>query len=167
MKKRILITYASGLGSTIEVAQEIGVTLGNLGFSTDVKPILDHPQLDHYQAILVGSAVRYGNWLPEALEFIETNQQVLRKKTVAVFCVHISNQGDDAGSRKNRMSYLDPVRAMLSPREEAFFAGKFDRRGAVLLLPGWIAHLVPTMDRRNWKKIRAWAVSLQPLLQQA
>ena len=37
------------------------------------------------------------------------------------------------------------------------FAGKFDKRGAALLLPKLIAWAMPVMDKRDWAKIRAWA----------
>ena len=58
---------------------------------------------------------------------------------------------------KNRLAYLDAVRPLIQPVAEAFFAGRFDRRGAALLLPGLVARFLPTLDFRNWEKIRAWA----------
>jgi menaquinone-dependent protoporphyrinogen oxidase len=157
MCRKILVAYASGLGSTAEVAVEIGKTLNDNGFCVDVRPIQESLQLEGYQAILVGSAVHYGNWLPEAVEFVEANRQTLNRLPVALFTVHITNLGDDETSRRNRLAFLDKVRPLLDPVDEAFFAGKFDRRGAALLLPGWLAHLVPTMDLRKWKEIRLWA----------
>ena len=43
MNKHILVTYASALGSTVDVAAEIGKTLGEHGYSVDVKPINEDP----------------------------------------------------------------------------------------------------------------------------
>ncbi len=63
MKKRILVAYTSALGSTDDVAAEIGKTLSANGISVDVKPIQGHLHAG-YQAVLIGSAVWYGNWLP-------------------------------------------------------------------------------------------------------
>jgi menaquinone-dependent protoporphyrinogen oxidase len=165
MNQRILVAYASGLGSTVEIAMEIAKTLGTNGISVDVKPVRENPALDGYQAILVGSAVRHGHWLPEAVEFVEQNRQVLNNLPVALFCVHISNLGNDENSRCNRLVYLDEIRAiLLNPIDEAYFAGKFDRRGAALLMPGLLARFVPPMDFRKWKRIRAWAESVGPQL---
>jgi menaquinone-dependent protoporphyrinogen oxidase len=166
MKERILIAYATYAGSTAEVAAAIGETLSAHGASVKVQPISDHPQIDGYQAVLIGSAVQHGNWLPEAVEFVKANQGVLNRVPVALFCVHIQNTGDDEQSRKNRLAYLDQVRALLQPVAEGFFAGKFDRRGAALLLPGMLARLVPPLDFRNWKKIRAWSNHVHPMLLQ-
>ena len=36
----------------------------------------------------------------------------------------------------------------LQPVAEGYFAGKFDRRGAALMLPGWLARFVPPLDFR-------------------
>jgi len=83
---------------------------------------------------------------------------------VALFCVHIRNLGDDEESRRNRLAYLDEVRSLLKPVEEGYFAGRFDRRGAALLLPSWAARFIPPMNFRSWKKIRAWAESIRPVL---
>ena len=134
------------------------------GVSVDVRPIRENPQTENYQAILVGSAVQWGKWLPEAVGFVEDNLGTLNRLPVALFCVHIRNLGDDEESRRNRLAYLDEVRALLEPVEEGYFAGRFDRRGAAMLLPGWAARFIPPMDFRSWKKIRTWTESISQLL---
>ena len=164
MNNRVLVAYASATGSTIGVAAAIGETLGAGGFSVDVKPIKEKPQVAGYQAVLLGSAVQNGNWLPEAVDFVKDHQRELSRVPVALFCVQIQNLGEDATSRQNRLAYLDEVRLHLHPVEEAFFAGRFNRRGAALLMPGWLARFVPTIDLRDWKKINAWAADLKPKL---
>jgi len=164
MNNRILVAYASATGSTIGVAAAIGETLGAGGFSVDVKPIKEKPQVAGYQAVLIGSAVQNGNWLPEAVDFVKDHQRELNRVPVALFCVQIQNLGEDATSRQNRLAYLDEVRLHLHPVEEAFFAGRFNRRGAALLMPSWLARFVPTIDLRDWKKINAWAADLKPKL---
>ncbi len=167
MNNRVLIAYATYAGSTVEVAAAIGETLGAQGFAVDVKPIQDKPPIDDYQAVLIGSAVHHGNWLPAAIDFVKVNQPALNHVPVALFCVHIQNTGNDEMSRQRRLAYLNEVRPLLQPIAEGFFAGRFNRRGAALLLPGWLARLVPNIDLRNWKSIRAWAASISPLLRQA
>lgn len=166
MNNRVLVAYATHCGSTIDVAASIGETLADQGLGVDVKPIKENPQVDGYQAVLIGSAVQHAQWLPEAVNFVKTNQSALNRVPVALFCVHIQNLGDDETSRQNRLAYLNNVRPLLLSVAEGFFAGKFDRRGAALLLPGWIARFVPPLDFRNWKKIRAWAEGTRPLLLQ-
>ncbi len=164
MQKRILIAYASAFGSTVEVAVAIGESLAGDDLAVDVKPIEENLQLDGYQAVVIGSAVQHGNWLPEAVDFVKANQKTLQELPVALFCVHITNLGDDETSRQNRRAFLDAVRALVPAVDEAYFAGKFDRRGAKLMLPPFFARFVPPLDFRKWDKMRAWATRLRPLL---
>ncbi len=166
MNDKVLVAYASKCGSTGEVAEAIAKELVARGKAVDVRLAQNVSDLNGYQAVIVGSAIRMGQWLPEAVKFVKTNQQVLGYVPVALFCVHIQNRGDDETSRQNRLAYLDAVRPLLQPVDEAFFAGRFDRHGAALMLPGWLARIVPTFDLRDWKKIRAWADSIRPLLLQ-
>ena len=165
---RILVAYASGLGSTAEIAVEIGQTLTAQGFEVDVRPVQENPPIADYQAVLLGSAVRYGNWLPEAVEFVKANLQALNEVPVALFTVHITNLGNDPASTQARRAFVDQVRVLLHPVDEVFFAGKFDHRGATLLLPSLLARFIPSMDFRDFKKVDAWADNIHhSLFQQA
>lgn len=165
MKKRILVAYATCTGSTMDVATAISENLNHNGIQVDVIPVKENPQIGDYQAALIGSAIQYGNWLPEAVDFVKAHHEALNQIPVALFCVHIRNLGEDEASQMNRLAYLDQVRPLLNPVAEGYFAGKFDRRGARLLLPGWLAFIVPSMDFRNWGKISAWADDVSPQLQ--
>jgi len=158
MNDRILITYATRAGSTIEVAAAIGEVIAARGFEVDVKPVKEKPSPDGYQAVLVGSAIRMGNWLPEAIEFIEKNQEMLDQMPVALFTVHMLNLGDDEASRTSRLAYLKEVRPLLDSAEEVFFAGKFDL-SRLSFLDRMISKAVKAMDEdcRDWDRIRGWA----------
>lgn len=158
MNKRILITYATRAGSTVEVAAAIGETLAARGFEAEVKPIKEKPSLEGYQAVLVGSAIRMGNWLPEAVEFVKDNQTALNQMPVALFTVHMLNREDDEESRANRMAYLKDVRPLLKPVEEIFFAGRFDM-SRLSFLDRMISKAVKAVDEdcRDWDRIRGWA----------
>ncbi len=161
--KHVLVAYATRTGSTVGVSEAIGETLGGKGFGVDVKPILDSPPLDGYDAVVVGSAVNGGKWLPEAEEFVKSNQQTLGRVPVALFCVHIMNLGADEKSHRNRLAYLSAVRPLASPIDEAFFAG-LGPESAPSGIAGWFYRMFGgsdvTGDCRDWVKIRGWAESL-------
>jgi len=169
MNERILVAYASATGSTIDVAAAIGETLGAGGLAVDVKPVQQALPVDgaRYRAVVLGSAVQHGTWLPEAIDFARAQQPTLGRLPVALFCVHIRNLGGDDTSRQNRRAYLDTVRPLVQPVAEGYLGGRFNRRGAKLMLPGLLARFVPTLDFRNWEAIRAWAEDIHPLLSQA
>ncbi len=161
MNERVLIAYATYAGSTQEVAVDIGKTLGARGFAVDVVPVLDKPAVNDYQFVLIGSAIHGSKWLAEALEFVETNQEALKRAPVALFSLGLSGLArDEAQLASARDTVYGPVRAFVTPVAEVLFAGKVDRRGVALGLPGWLARCFPTLDFRNWDKIRSWAQTL-------
>lgn len=161
MNKKILVTYATRAGSTAEVAVAIGEALNKRGFAVDVKPVKEKPNIANYQAVLMGSAVRMGSWLPEAADFVKTNQMALQKIPVAIFTVHMNNTGEDDKSRAARLAYLEAVRPLLNQAEEVYFAGKLDFASL-----SFLDRLVVTMvkgveaDRRDWDKIRNWTPAI-------
>lgn len=161
MNKRILVTYATRAGSTVEVAAAVGETLSARGFAVDVKPVKDQPRLDDYQAVVMGSAIRMGNWLPEAVEFVKTNQQALNRMPVALFTVHMLNIGDDEQSRTKRLAYLNTVRPLLQKADEVYFTGKMDF-SRLSFLDRLISGMVKAreQDRRDWDNIRNWAQTI-------
>lgn len=162
MNAKVLITYATRCGSTAEVAAAIGKVFCERGASVDVLPLKDVKSIDAYQAVILSSAVRIGAWLPEAVKFVEQNQARLNQMPTAFFAVHLNNTDDDEVSRAARHAYLDPVRKLVTPAAEAFFAGVGDF-SKINLLERMMAKFVksPVGDFRDWTKIRAWAENVQ------
>lgn len=144
-------------GSTAEIATAIGESLSQRGIAVDVKPVKEKPDLDGYQVVLMGSAVRMGQWLPEAVDFIEANQAALNQLPVALFTVHMNNLGHNEESRSARRAYLDTVRPMLTDAEKAYFAGEIDF-SRLSFLDRLIVKAVGSSeaDERDWDAIRAW-----------
>jgi len=165
MNRHVLVTYATKAGSTVEVANAIGAVLTQRGCTVAVRPIKDHPAPASYEAVVIGSAIRMGSWLPEALEYVRANQGVLRRLPLAIFTVHFLNTGDDEVSRQARLAYTAPVRQMVTPQAEVFFSGKMDY-SRLSFIDGAIARAVQKStntrpgDLRDWNKIRGWAQSL-------
>lgn len=168
MNNRILVAYATRAGSTAEIAAAIGETLNQRGYNVDVKPIKQQPSIEEYQAVVLGSAIRMGNWLPEAVNFVKNNQQGLHARPVALFTVHMLNTGDDETSRAARLAYLNTVRPLLNNVEEAYFAGKMDF-SRLSFLDRFIAGMVKAVesDQRDWQEIRHWGETILPELQAA
>lgn len=155
---RVLIAFATFAGATQDVAAEIGKTLGARGFAVDAIPILQEPRVEGYQAVLVGSAVYGSKWRSEAIEFVKTNQEALNRVPVVFFSVCLAGLSNDEATLSQRLDIVyGPLRPFVQPAAEVLFAGKVDQHGASLFLPGGLARLFPTLDFRDWNKIRAWA----------
>jgi menaquinone-dependent protoporphyrinogen oxidase len=160
MDKKILITYATKAGSTVEIAAVIGESLSKRGFQVDVKPVSENPAIDGYQAVLMGSAIRMGSWLPEAVDFVRQNQAALNQLPTSIFTVHMLNSGDDETSRTARQAYTVSVRKLLPSADEVFFKGRLDPK-TLSFFDRLIAKAVKTPDNppgdfRDWDQIRAW-----------
>lgn len=170
MSDRILVTYASRYGSTGEVAEAIGKVLcgGSRSF-VDVCLVKNVTEVSHYQAVVVGSAIQGGEWLPEALEFIEVHRETLSRVPVAYFLCCKRLRDDTPETHREAIGYMDGVQAHvpeIKPVQVGLFAGKIDPS----TMPPFVRLLIalsgsPTGDWRDWDAIRAWASSLRPVLQ--
>jgi menaquinone-dependent protoporphyrinogen oxidase len=158
MNNRVLVTYATRAGSTPEIAAAIGKSLNERGFTVDVKPVKDKPSLNGYQAVIMGSAIRMGNWLPEAVDFVKANQSALNAMPVALYTVHMLNTGEDETSRNARLAYLNNVRPLLTNASEVYFLGKMDF-SRISFFDRLISKMVKAVesDQRDWVKISQWA----------
>ncbi len=170
MNNKILVTYASQTGSTAGVAEAIGKTLAEGGASVDVRPMSDVQDLAPYQAVVAGSAIHGGQWLPEAMQFVRANQVDLRRRPFAAFLVCMTLAMQKGQYREHVATWLEPVRALVRPVSEGLFAGALDTKSIPsfgdrlkfrlsVLLGVWSEG-----DHRDWNAIRAWATSLRPLL---
>jgi menaquinone-dependent protoporphyrinogen oxidase len=165
---KILVTYATRAGSTFEIAARVAEALRAAEATVDVKPVMAVHELQGYDAVVVGSAIRMGRWLPEAVEFVKTNRETLSHIPTAYFVVSGLLRNDTVEMRRQVLAFLDPVRALLEPVSIGLFAGKLDYR----TIDGFdrsIAEAVSSAegDWRNWEAIDKWAHDLLPVLAHA
>lgn len=171
MNDRILVTYASRAGSTAGVAEAIGKTLAEDGAQVDVLPMQEVKDVSPYRAVVAGSAIQRAQWLPEAMQFVQTNQAALAQKPFAAFlvCMTLAMPGAEK-YRQGVAEWLGPVRAMVRPVSEGLFAGALDLSKVPSLADRLKFRLSVAFgvwkegDHRDWAAIRAWAADLQPLL---
>jgi len=168
MKNRILIAYGTRCGSTGGVAEAIGQVFSTAGAAVDVRLVKDVNDLGPYQAVIVGSAIRMGKWLPEAVDFVKTHQDRLSRVPVAYFTVCLGMKDDTPENRHKASGYLDPVRKQspqVKPADIGLFAGAVDYKklsfaySLILKAKG-----APEGDFRNWEAIRNWAAGVRPAL---
>lgn len=172
MTNKVLVTYASCSGSTAGVAAVIGKTLAENGTSVDVRPIGEVTDLSPYRAVVLGSAIQGGKWLPEAVQFVRAHREALARKRFAAFqvCITLSMKGGDQ-YHGHTAAWLDPVRALVRPVSTASFAGALDFGKMPRTFNAQVAMRLPVLlglwktgDHRDWGKIRAWAEELRPRL---
>lgn len=171
MCKHFLVAFASRFGSTADVADAIGMVLEQSGAFADVRPVSEITHLDRYDGVILGSAIRSGKWLPEAIQFLEAHRSVLARMPVAYFTLCLTLRKDTADNRRTVFSYHAPlVRDFpeVRPVSIGMFAGMIDFAD----LPPATRRMarrasIPEGDFRDWSQIRDWALSVKPLLVEA
>ena len=171
LAQKFLVTYASRFGSTAGVAEAVGRTLGASGLLVDVLPMEDVHDLSPYSAVVAGSAINGGAWLPQAMDFIRTHRLALSSKPFAAFLVCMTLSMRNAEQyRPHVATWLQPVRNLVKPVSEGLFAGALDIKRIPsasdrfkfrlsVLFGAW-----KEGDHRDWDAIHRWAQSLPPLL---
>ena len=167
----ILVTFASRTGTTAGVAEAIGKTLTECGAQVEVRPMESVTDLSPYSAVVAGSAIQGREWLPEAMQFMQTNRDALSRKPFAAFLVCMTMTMKNETYRAGIKEWLQPVRALVKPVREGFFAGALDIRK----IPNFSDRLKFRIsvlmgvwkegDHRDWNAIRAWAAELKPALE--
>jgi menaquinone-dependent protoporphyrinogen oxidase len=171
MGNKILVTYASRFGSTAGVAEAIRKTLTESGAQVDVLPMREVKDLSQYQAVIAGSAINAGTWLPEAMQFLQTHREELNQKPFAAFLVCMTLAMRNANQYRGHVAdWLAPVRALVRPTSEGLFAGRLDI-GKISSFSDRLKFRLSVLfgvwkegDHRDWNAIRTWTENLHPLL---
>jgi len=163
--QKILVAYASQFGTTGEVAEAIGKILCQGGATVETKWVKNVKDLKNYDAVIIGSAIQYDRWMPDAAEFVTANQNILSKLPVAYFftCLVLSKQTEKAEHKA--IVYSDKLYSLVpqvKPVSVGRFAGVLDYSKMSFffrLIFKVISSItgVPEGDYRDWNTIRSWA----------
>jgi menaquinone-dependent protoporphyrinogen oxidase len=159
----ILVTYASQMGSTADIAATMGKILTGRGIRVDICRMNDVADLASYRAVIAGSAIQGSKWMPEGMNFIRKYQTELRQKPCATFmaCITLGMKKADQ-YRDGIKSWMQPVREMVHPRMEGYFAGALDMDKVPFTPNGFLLkfsialHILPSGDHRDWQAIQSW-----------
>jgi menaquinone-dependent protoporphyrinogen oxidase len=164
---KVLVAYSTFRGSTREVAERIGARLREADHDVEVREVGDVQSVADSEAVVLGSAIHGGKWLPAGSEFVSRYGPDLRGRPNWLFSV--STVGDEESmfpsSVARRMRAwrkespeLSEFRRVLEPIEHRHFAGVVARSDWPLggriffrLMGGRYG------DHRNWVAIEGWA----------
>ena len=160
-----MIAYASQFGTTGEVAETIGDTLSKEGRFVETKPLGNVKGISSYNAVIIGSAIQYEKWMPEATEFVLTNQNALEKMSVAYFFTCMTLSRRNKKTERQAIGYstkLHTLTPRVKPVDIGRFAGSVDYAKMSFpfrfILRGVLTVMgVKEGDYRDWDAIRTWA----------
>lgn len=168
--KRILVVYASGHGATAGVARQIAQSIAGTGVQVDVMPVETAADPAGYDAVVIGSAIRFDTWLPAAKAYVLAHEAALSSRPVAYFltCMALSIPTGAAQGAiyADRVAALSPA---VRPRSVGQFAGALDFARFALLyrLPARLLFSflgAKSGDYRDFDAIHHWALQCCDLL---
>jgi menaquinone-dependent protoporphyrinogen IX oxidase len=171
--KKILVTYATLSGTTVDVAKAVGEELAASGAAVDVLPISSVKALDAYDGVVVGGPMVAG-WHRTALGFVRRNRKAWAHTPLAVFVTAMSLTRSSTTSVDGVPLCIDdalpkpPARpGKLSFRERYALVENYARpivNAAGTTRPLWIAFLG---GRLEYGRLPWWAVLFAMLIIQA
>ncbi|MGH8945006.1 MAG: flavodoxin domain-containing protein [Acidimicrobiia bacterium] len=157
------MTAATKHGATAEIAQAIGDALTEHGIDTSVISPDQVRAIDHYDAVILGSAVYAGHWLKPAKELVERLGNALAARPVWLFSS--GPIGDPPKPEEDPVDVAEIIEATQA-REHRVFPGRllkeqlsFGEKALALALRA------PEGDFRDWSEIKAWATGIADALQ--
>jgi len=158
---RVLVSTASRHGATSEIGDHIADTLGARAIDVVVARPEEVSDLRWFQAVVLGSAVYAGHWMPEAKDLAE---RVIAHGGLGVWLFSSGGVGDPPMPDTDPVEVADLIEATFA-REHRLFAGKIDKSklnaGERAIVR---AVRAPEGDFRPWDDISAWAESIADVL---
>lgn len=159
----VLVAFASRYGATEGIAQAIADVLREAGHEVTVVASDARPDVESFDAVIVGSAVYAGHWLAPAKDLITASADALRARPVWLF-----SSGPVGEPPKPAEDPVDtePMAEASGARDHRVFSGRLDRSVLRFSDKAIAAALrAPEGDFRDWDDVRAWATDIAAALE--
>ena len=155
---KVLVTYASRIGATTEVAHVVGEQLSRAGLDVDVRPVQQARDARLYSAVIIGSSIYFRHWDKDAVRYLRAQAPDLAERPVWLF--QTGAHRDDAQQEQ----FVPPsmIRRLIADigieNPVVVFDGDPDRaRGR---LAKWVTNSSISGDSRGFLHIRTWATDI-------
>ncbi len=152
---RVLVSAASKHGATAGIAERIGEVLRDRDIEVTVIEPGKADTIEGYDAVVLGSAVYPGQWLPDAIDLADRIGGLRPSPKVWVF-----SSGPVGTPPKPEKDPVDITQILetVSPLEHRVFAGKIDKSMLSFSERAMmIAVRASEGDFRDWTSVESWA----------
>ncbi|MDX6249005.1 MAG: menaquinone-dependent protoporphyrinogen oxidase [Kribbellaceae bacterium] len=162
IRNKVLVAYASKMGGTAGIAEAIGDQLRKCGHQVDVRNVEEVCSLQHYDAVVLGSAIYARGWRKEAVRFLRHHRDELRERPVWLF--HSGPVGPDRDTPQAAPPNLARLIRKIGAAAPQTFAGRLEQESATGVVSRWLAHGQLAGDFRDWPAVRQWAREIHETL---
>jgi menaquinone-dependent protoporphyrinogen oxidase len=111
-RSRVLVAYATKMGSTKEIAEVIGQELEAAGLQATVVSCAEDPGLDDFDGVIIGSALYTRRWVKAATRYLKRHARELDSHSTWLF--HSGPCGE--GAREEQVPTPRAVTRVIGPR---------------------------------------------------
>ena len=162
-RTRVLVTYASKMGSTQEIAEAIRRELKMSGIHVTVAPCADNVDPEGFDGVIIviiGSALYTRRWVKEATSYLKRPAARLDVQRTWLF----QSGPCGEGAREEQVPAPKAIARVVARRglpAPVTFGGRLDTEHAIGPLSRWMAAEGPLSgDFRDWERIRGWAADI-------
>lgn len=156
----VLVAYATKYGSTQEIAERIALDLTSVGCSAEAAPVTSAVDLAKYDAFVIGSAVFYGRWMSDAVDFVQDHEALLKERPVWLFSSGPLGElvKDGRDQRETAVpADIAELERFVRLRGHRVFFGRLEK-GVARGFDGFIANVMRIQgDFRDWDDVDGWA----------
>jgi menaquinone-dependent protoporphyrinogen oxidase len=153
MPARVLVAYASKLGSNAEIAEAIATVLRDSGHHASAVPVREVKALDGWDAVILGSAIYAAHWQKDARRFAARFHDTLQVRPLWLW---------GSGPLDTRLARAGlPITAHgaaitgdLGARDHRTFGGRLAKDAPI---DPQVLKTHPIGDFRDWEAIGAYA----------
>lgn len=161
---RVLVSPASKHGGTAEIGRFIARKLRENGLDVDVTQPEDIHDLTPYAGFVMGSALYFGSWLPQAERFVDDHSRGLTRRPTWLFSSGpLGSNKPDEPIDEDRVEHL---LAVTGARGHRLFGGRLesDRLSRPeRFVARWVG--LDDCDHRDWDEIGQWTNAIAATLQ--
>lgn len=152
----VLVAVASKHGATAEIGEAIAKRLIDRGLQVTVSPPAGVQSLEGIDAVVLGSAVYAGHWLPEARAFVEEWRHAL--EAIPLWLFSSGPVGEPLTPADDEAVDVSDIMEATRATEHLLLPGRIDRRSLSLPERAVVRALrVPEGDFRDWDATVRWA----------
>lgn len=159
-RTRVLVTFASRMGSTQEIAETIGRELQTFGMDVVVAPCTENVNPEGFDGVIIGSAIYTRRWLKAATKYLKRHAHGLDPQTTWLFHSGPCGEGavDEQVPAPKAVGRITVRHGLPAP---VTFGGRLDIDHAAGPVSRWMSAEGPLSgDFRDWDRIHAWAAEI-------